>query len=244
VDLACLEQFLALSNFRSETLEMLHKAGDTAAATDLLSCTAAAENALTAAQSYLDEAKGALRQPPSLVLLAELFNALAPMDGEVTKAEMLQVLAKVPVGPAKDVEASLSGDKSSKFGFAAFTRRIYGSPTNLGWWPSLMEDTACMWCEASFQELKPPSLQDLLFYYELGAEGTSGVTSEGILKKVLPAWQQPVEGEAVEDLFAEIRGDTPLSFKHFAIWMRRYFEAVLVASHQKQAEEGSLQYSL
>jgi len=52
------------------------------------------------------------------------------------------------------------------------------------------------------------------------------VTSDIILHEILPRWGQPVEGEEVEELFAEIRGDTPLSFKEFGTWMQRYFLAV------------------
>jgi len=225
-DLACLVKFLTLTEFRSETLEVLHKAGDEKEATDLASCTTIGEDALAAAQFTFEQSKQVLRNPPSVRFLAELFNEHSPMDGEVSKEQMLRILPKVPIGPAKDVEASLSGEKTCKFGFAAFAQRVYGTPTLLGWWPSLMEDAHCMWSEPAFQDLQPPLFSELLFHYEVGAKGTSGVTSDAILHEVLPGWQQPVEGEAVEDLFAEIRGDDPLNFKEFATWMWRYFQAV------------------
>jgi len=232
-DLACLEKFLTLDAFRSETLDVLHSSGDEPEATELTSCATAGENALAAAHATLEQATGGLRNPPSVKFLAELFNEHSPMDAELTKEQLLQILPKVPVGPAKDVEASLSGCRFPKFSFMAFAQYIYGTPTLLGWWPSLVEDVNSMWNEPAFQVLQPPPMSELLSYYELGAKGTSGVTSDVILHEVLPAWNQPVEGEQVEDLFAEIRGDEPLSFKEFGTWMCRYFQAV----HKQQNDE-------
>merc|ERR1712178_608776 len=100
-----------------------------------------------------------------------------------------------------------------------------------------MEDVSLHWSHPTFQQIAPPSLQELLFYYEHGAKGASGVTSDTILHEILPAWQKPIEGEPIEDLFAEIRGDTPLVFKDFAIWMRRYFQAVHKMQKEAEAEE-------
>lgn len=234
-DLSCLEVFLALDEFRSETLEHLHQSGDELEATDLLSCTTAGENALAVGQASLEDSRSALKRPPSVKFLAELFNDQLPMDGELTMEQLLQILPKVPIGPIKDVQASLSGHKTATFGFGAFTQHIYGTPTLLGWWPSLMEDVNSMWNASAMQEVHPPTVCDLLFHYELGAKGASGVTSDAILHVVLPAWGQPVDGELVEDLFAEIRGDDPLNFKEFAAWMCRYFHAV--DGQRKQAEK-------
>merc|ERR1712139_310672 len=90
------------------------------------------------------------------------------------------------MGPSSDIKASLSGDRTGKFGFAAVAQHVYGTPTLLGWWPSLMEDVSCMWSEPSFQKLQPPLLEDLLFYYELGAKGKSGVTSHVICTRSFP----------------------------------------------------------
>jgi len=215
-DLSCLEAFLALDEFRSETLEVLHLAGDEREATDLLSCTTSAENALAAAQATLDASSKLLKNPPSVKFLAELFNEHSALDGEVTKERLQQMLPKVPIGPAKDIELALSGDKVSMFGFLAFAQRVYGTPTLLGWWPSLVEDTNTLWKQAAFQALQPPSLCELLAYYELGSHGGSGVTADVILNEVLPAMKQPVEGDLVEELFAETTSswrDTPLNFK-------------------------------
>jgi len=219
-DFVCLETFLTLTEFRSETLEVLHKAGDEREASDLLSYSTAAEDALAVAQAALEQSE--LSSPPTVRFLAELFNEQVPMDGELSKNQLLQILPSVPIGPAKDVEASLSGDK---FPFAVFAQQVYGTPTLLGWWPSLMEETNSMWSTPAFQNLHPPPLADLLFYYEQGAKGVSGVSSDVILDEILPAWKQPVEGEQVEELFAEIRGEH-LDFKEFGSWMCRYFHAV------------------
>jgi len=236
-DLCCLEKCLTLPEFRFDTLEVLHRSGDEKEATDLISCLAAGEDALASAQLTFDQARHDLRSPPSVELLAQLFNEHSPMDAELTRTQLLQILPRVPVGPTKDVEAGLSGSRMSKFGFSAFAQFIYGTPTLLGWWPSLMEDTNASWNEITFQALQPPPMHELLSYYELGAKGTSGVTSDVILLEVLPAWGLPVEGELVEDLFAEIRGDTPLGFKEFGVWMRRYFQAV--DTERKQTESSA-----
>lgn len=230
-DFACLETFLPLGDFRSETLELLHKAGDEKEASDLLSYSTAAENALAAANATFEQS--GLSSPPNVKILAELFNEHAPMDGELSKTQLFAILSRVPIGPAKDVEASLSGDKTCTFDFAAFAQRVYGSPTLLGWWPSLMEETHSMWSTPEFQELHPPRLTEVLSYYELGAKGMSGVTSDVILSEILPMWKKPVEGELVEDLFAEIRGET-LKFKEFVSWMQQYFRAV--EKQQKDTE--------
>lgn len=236
-DLSCLEEFLTLGQFRSEVLEVLHKDGDEPEATDLASCTTAAENVLASAQSTFEQSKGELKNPPSVKFLAELFNEQCAMDGELTRSQILQILPKVPVGPVADVDASLSANSNCSFGFAAFAEHIYGTPTLLGWWPSLMEDVSCMWSDPAFQELQPPLLMELLSHYELGAKGTSGVTSDIILHEVLPQWGQTVEGELVEDLFAEIRGDEPLDFEEFATWMCRYFQAVKEQEKQMMEAE-------
>jgi len=240
-DLGCLEEFLTLAEFRVETLEVLHMSGDEPEATDLVSCITAGEDALAAAQQTFEHSKKDLRNPPSVQFLAELFNEHVPMDGEITKSQLLQILPRVPIGPANVVEGALSGSRfrSCQFSFADFAQNVYGTPTLLGWWPSLMEDTDAVWNQPTFQALQPPSLIDVLHYYELGAKGTSGVTSDVILHEVLPAWQQPVEGELVEDLFAEIRGDTPLSFKEFGVWMCRYFQAVELEKQQKKSAENA-----
>jgi hypothetical protein len=237
-DLSCLEEFLTLIEFRSETLELLHKSGDEQEATDLLSCTVSGENALSASHAALAGSRGQLKNPPSVEFLARFFNEVSPMDGELTMDQLLRILPKIPIGPAKDVQASLrTHSTSSTFGFAAFAQHIYGTPTLLGWWPSLMEDTNAVWNAQTSQEVQLPSVCDLLFYYEVGAKGAPGITSDAILHVVLPEWGQPVDGQLVEDLFAEIRGDTPLSLKEFAIWMRRYFLAVTEQNKQAEREE-------
>jgi len=226
-DLSCLESFLVLEEFRCDTLEVLHKAGDEMEATDLLSCTCAGENALAAAQAVFDDSKDELQQAPSVRFLAQLFNEHSPMDGELTKTQILQVAAKVPLGPSSYLKAALSGsDKSCTMSFTDLAQHVYGTPTMLGWWPSLMEDTARIWNDPTFQQTQPPSLQEVLFYYEMGSKGSSGISSHDIFHEVLPSWGQSVVGELLEDLFAEIRGDVLLSFKDFAVWMRRFFQAV------------------
>jgi hypothetical protein len=237
-DLSCLEKLLSLTDFRVETLEVLHKAGDEKEATELISCMVDAENTMSAAESAFRESEHLLKNPPSVKSLAVIFNRFSPMHEELSVDQLLQALRAVPVGPSRDVRASLNRDKSAKFSFGAFAQRIYGTPTLLGWWPSLMEHTDEMWNHPMFQELSLPPLADLLSYFELGAKGAPGLDGETIMNEVLPAWKLPIEGELVEDLFAEIRGDELLNFRQFGTWMCRYFKAL--DKQRREAEEENL----
>merc|ERR1711972_611350 len=130
------------------------------------------------AETAFRESEHVLKHPPSVKSLALIFNAFSPMHEELSVDQLLEALKSVPVGPSRDVKASLNGDKSAKFSFGTFAQRIYGSPTLLGWWPSLMEHTDELWSHPMFQELGPPPLADLLSYYELGTKGASGLNSE------------------------------------------------------------------
>jgi len=53
---------------------------------------------------------------------------------------------------------------------------------------------------------------------------------------VLPAWNLPVEGLWVEDLFSEIHGDIVLDFRSFTQWMARLLEAVDTQKKQEELE--------
>jgi hypothetical protein len=237
VDLSCLEKLLSLGTFRAETLEVLHKAGDEKEATELISCVIVAENEISMAEGALKESEQYLKNPPSVRSLAEIFNKLSPLDGELTMDQLLQACRLVPVGPERDIKAALSGNKLAKFSFGAFAQHIYGTPTLLGWWPSLMEHTAELWSHPMHHYLGLPALTDLLSFFELGAKGSAGVTSDTILHEVLPAWNLSSEGELVEDLFAEIRGDKPLNFVEFGLWMSRYFKALNKQHHEAELRQ-------
>jgi hypothetical protein len=234
-DVVCLERFLALDTFRVETLDALHQAGDEKEATELVSCARVAENALSAAQVAFEESRHHLLSPPSVSFLAGIFNNFASMDGELSFDQLLQALRRVPVGPEREINATLSSKALVTFDFGAFAQHIYGTPTFYGWWPSLMEHTNELWSHPMFAELHLPPLIELLSYFELGAKGASGLTSDTILHEVLPAWNLTTEGELVEDLFAEIRGEKPLNFNKFGLWMSRYFKAV--DKQRSEAEE-------
>jgi hypothetical protein len=222
-DYICLERILGLSSFRAETL-VLYDQADEKDATELILYLRDAENSIHIAESALEDSKQHLKNPPSIRYLAEAFNQHSSMEGELSFEQVLSVVKQVPVGPANDVATSLYTKRTSTFSFGSFAQHVYGTPTLLGWWPSLMEEAHELWTRPSLQELKPPSLAVVLSFFELGAKGTSSLSSEIILNEVLPAWNLPVEGELVEDAFAKIRGES-LNFKEFSKWMGSYFKA-------------------
>jgi hypothetical protein len=203
---------------------VLYDQADEKDATELILYLRDAENSIHIAESALEDSKQHLKNPPSIRYLAEAFNQHSSMEGELSFEQVLSVVKQVPVGPANDVATSLYTKRTSTFSFGSFAQHVYGTPTLLGWWPSLMEEAHELWTRPSLQELKPPSLAVVLSFFELGAKGTSSLSSEIILNEVLPAWNLPVEGELVEDAFAKIRGES-LNFKEFSKWMGSYFKA-------------------
>jgi hypothetical protein len=233
-DFVCLEQMLILNEFRTDTL-VLYERGDEREATELISYLTNAENAVHIAECAFEESKPHLRHPPSVKQLAHIFNKYSPMDGELSFEQFSASSKEVPVGPASEVAAPFQNARSSTFSFGWFAQHVYGTATVLGWWPNLMEETNELWLQPKLQELKPPSLTEVLSYFELGAKGTSTLSSDVILNEVLPAWNLPAEGERIENIFAEIRGET-LNFKEFGRWMCSYFKA-LEEQRQLAAEE-------
>jgi hypothetical protein len=233
-DFVCLEKMLILNEFRTDTL-VLYERDDEREAAELVSYLTNAENAIHIAECAFEESKPHLRHPPSVKQLAHIFNKYSPMDGELSFEQFSAATKEVPVGPASEVVAPFQNARSTTFSFGWFAQHVYGTATVLGWWPNLMEETNELWIQPKFQELKPPSLTEVLSYFELGAKGTSTLSSEVILYEVLPAWNLPAEGERIENIFAEIRGET-LNFKEFGRWMCSYFKA-LEEQRQMAAEE-------
>lgn len=146
---------------------------------------------------------------------------------------MAEVATEVPLAPSAAVKTSESGRKS--FTFQAFAERTYGTPSILGWWPSLMEDAA-----AELQAMKDvprvPSLVKAVDLFEAAAQGKSSVHSEVVFEQVLPAAGLPTEGLAVEDEIRALRecGGTSLEFKHFVTFLTKL--CALVSEDESRAQ--------
>jgi hypothetical protein len=217
-DVACLEHLLSLEDFRCEALESLHKSGEQAEATELASYLQGAEAMFCVAQAALDESRAFVPNAPSVRALAEAFATICRFDGELTVLDLPKVLALVPVGPISAVIASLSGGKRQELTFQDFAQHVYGTPTMLGWWPSLMEETAALWAAPGHSALLP-GLLELVSLFEGAAHGASGVGGEALLQEVLPALGLPTEGEVAEEAFTEIHGEGLLDLHTFAMWL-------------------------
>lgn len=225
-DVGCLDELLPLQSFRS-TLEILHKAGDEPNATGLASHLAFADSFYSAAQDAFNECQSYCKNVPDVRVLALAFNSAAPIEGELNPDELVKVLALVPVGPSSSIRATISGPSAHSFSFQAFAERVYGLPTLLGWWPSLMEDTAVMWCNPSLRPVELlPELRDFVEVFEHSAKGNSGVHGLVIFEEILPALDLPTQGLAVEEAFTEIRGDGLLSLADFASWLCKLCRAL------------------
>jgi len=220
-DIAGLEAILALDAFRDGILELLHQSGDEREATELVSYLASMEVVLSTAQATLEASRTHITHAPSVRSLAEAFGSAVRIDAELRTEQLWDVLRLVPIGPSAAVGATFSGGGLRGLSFQDFAYRVYGTPTILGWWPSLMEDTAARW--AALDERPPllPDLRQLMEIFEAATHGASGVSGEALLGEVLPVMGLPVEGAIVEELFAEIRGEGPLEFPQFAEWCLR-----------------------
>lgn len=227
-DIACLDCLLPLEQFRSETLEPMHRDGDEPDATELVSYLEVAENALASAKELYTTMLPTTKRPPSVPELSCIFNDFAPLDGELTEDQLFEALRRVPIGPKREIQGTLRTFRTARnWSFMQFATQIYGSPTVLGWWPSLMEDLRVAW-DAIEAEAAPrtPTLQGFMDLWELASKGHDNIKSDVILEEVLPAAGLPVEGEAVYELFAEIRGDVPLRIGDFALWFGRLLKDV------------------
>jgi len=200
-------------------LEVLHKSGDEADATELASYLTGTEAMLGVAQAALEESSAFVHNAPSVHALAEAFATVCHLDGELTMEELPKVLRLVPVGPMVAVIAPIG--KQQVFTFQNFAHRVYGTPTLLGWWPSLMEDTAALWA-APGRSARLPGLPDLVAFFEGAAKGASSIGGEALLEEVLPALGLPTEGQVAEQAFAEILGVGSLDLFHFAEWLSRF----------------------
>eukprot|EP00928_Gymnodinium_smaydae_P023688 TRINITY_DN1944_c0_g1_i3.p1 TRINITY_DN1944_c0_g1~~TRINITY_DN1944_c0_g1_i3.p1 ORF type:complete len:200 (-),score=19.00 TRINITY_DN1944_c0_g1_i3:137-736(-) len=193
-----------------------------------------------AAEHTLKESAHLMQHAPSVRTLAELFNSVAPLDQEADREGLFTAMSRIPIGPMAAVRASLSSGSQGAFTFHEFAMRVYGTPTILGWWPSLMEGLARCWRELeigySSSKHKLPSLEEMVFLFEQGAQGKSAISSATILERTLPNLALPVEGAVVEDAFADIRGTEKLELQEFALWLRQLYCALMQEEREASTE--------
>eukprot|EP00913_Durusdinium_trenchii_P030268 g28358.t1 len=128
------ESFSDAEVFR-QSLDSFHRAGD-AASTDLLSYMEMVESAFAAGEAAKLAQTHENPQAPTVLELAEVFSRLCPLDGKLDSHQLPDLCAQVPLAPLDRVRSSLHCDLTLQ----AFLEHVYGTPTILGWWPSLMEE--------------------------------------------------------------------------------------------------------
>merc|ERR1712032_1594585 len=173
---------------------------------------------------------------PNVSELAEIFARFVPLDCEMDMDLLAKSLRDVPVGPSAAVFASLSGGgKAQKLNFQQFAERIYGTPTLLGWWPSLMEQAADE--RNSLGEVALlPDLEGLLALFESGVDRGTQIGQNTLLHTTLPAAGLPVDGIVVEDAFLELSAVDGLEFPAFARWVSKICVGLAAASATPEAE--------
>jgi len=214
-DVSCLELLLSMEDFRV-TLDLFHKSGHIAA-TELLSYLESVEHALMAGQAAKDLQKNDCPLAPSISQLAEVFGQFAPLDGRLELCRVPEACAEVPVAPVATVRSSLSFANDG-LTLQSFMEHIYGTPTILGWWPSLMEESAARLAQSDMPRL--PSLVQAAAIFEVGAEGRTTMSIQALHDTVLPALGIMTEGAVVESKFSELNGSPPLQFADFVEWLR------------------------
>lgn len=232
-DAHCLQSMLALEDFRRGTLEALHRTGQAPAATDLIAYLEFVENAFMAGQSAKDQQQADCPNAPTVLQLAELFGNSAPLDGKMLLSHLPQICAQVPLAPLATVQTSLGTYSDDGLSLQSFLERVYGTPTILGWWPSLMEDAAQA---AARSPLLPGGLSRAAAVFEEAAEGRATVTIQAIHDLVLPALGVQTESIAVEIKFSELNGSAPLSFVAFVRWLSELFLDIAAAEAEAAAE--------
>lgn len=178
---------------------------------------------------------------PSVPCLASLFSEVAPLDREAECEALIQAMLTIPVAPTATVRSSISSGSQKSMGFQEFARRFYGTPTILGWWPSLMEDVAGSWEEAEsrleLQSARLPNLAHVASLFENGAQGKSAIGAAVLLSDTLPALGLPVDGGAVEVAFATIRGTPSLEFDEFVRWLADLYADLAREEQETKLEE-------
>lgn len=228
-DAHCLQSMLVLEDFRRGTLDALHRAGQDPAATDLTAYLEFVESAFVAGQSAKDQQQAYCPNAPTVLQLAELFGDLAPLDGKMLLSHLPHICAQVPLAPLVTVQTSLGTYSDDGLSLQSFFERVYGTPTILGWWPSLMEDAAAG--AASI----PGGLHRAAAVFEEAAEGRAAITIQAIHDVALPALEVQTEGIVVEIKFSELNDSAPLSFVAFARWISELFLDLAAAEAEAAA---------
>jgi len=228
-----LQCMLALEDFRRGTLDALHRTGQAPAATDLIAYLEFVESAFMAGQSAKDQQQADCLNSPTVLQLAELFGNSAPLDGKMVSSHLPQICAQVPLAPLVTVQTSLGTYSDDGLSLQSFLERVYGTPTILGWWPSLMEDAAQA---AARAPLLPGGLSRAAAVFEEAAEGRAAITIQAIHDVALPALEVQTESIVVEIKFSELNGSAPLSFVAFVRWLSELFLDIAVAKAEAAAE--------
>jgi len=215
-DAECLEALLMEETFR-ETLDGLHR--DLPEARELLSYMELVESAMAAGQSA--KAAQAHENPmaPSVMQLTDIFGNFSPLDGRMDLVHLASICAAVPLAPAEAVRRSLQSETSLTL--QSFLEHVYGTPTILGWWPSLMEELASL--AASTVGAGGPGLGQLVASFEAASGGRSGLPIQELHDVLLPSIGIETDGAVIEAKFAELHGSAPLSFKDFMRWIADLF---------------------
>jgi len=229
-DVQCLEELLASSTFRKH-LEELRSEGQGQESTDLASRLDACEAILAVADETHQAAADMVANAPNVHALALLFSDYAQLDQDLPPEHVEALVKRVPLGPMAAIQASRSGGTKQAMSFDALAQRLYGSPTVLGWWPSLLQDTAAFWATRS-EGSRLPDLVELVATFEAGTGGKSTISSQVILDELLPRLGLATEGTAVEVAFSELRGDVKLNLEVFAQWLLQLEQALI----QEEAE--------
>eukprot|EP00441_Pelagodinium_beii_P044104 CAMPEP_0197651984 /NCGR_PEP_ID=MMETSP1338-20131121/34173_1 /TAXON_ID=43686 ORGANISM="Pelagodinium beii, Strain RCC1491" /NCGR_SAMPLE_ID=MMETSP1338 /ASSEMBLY_ACC=CAM_ASM_000754 /LENGTH=561 /DNA_ID=CAMNT_0043226763 /DNA_START=45 /DNA_END=1727 /DNA_ORIENTATION=+ len=213
-EVSCLDLLLSSDDFRVGTLEVLHKSGHSAA-TDLLAYLEFVEHAFVAGQAAKDLQKNDCPQAPSVLQLAEVFGHFAPLDGKLELSRVPEVCAELPLAPVATVKSSLSFANDG-LTLQSFMEHTYGTATILGWWPSLMEESAAKLAQS---KVHLPSLAKAAAIFEVAAEGRNTISIQALHDTALPALGIMPEGAIVEAKFWELNGSAPLQFPDFVEWL-------------------------
>jgi len=222
-DPRCLQILLAEESFR-QNLDSMHDSGN-AHATELLGYMELVESALAAGQ--VAKTAQALENPnaPEVMQLAEIFSSVRALDGKLEAADLEQLCALVPLAPRERVMGSL-GSLRNDMTLQAFLEHIYGTPTILGWWPSLMEEAA----SDAVQSGLP--LVDVCSAFELAAK-RGHVEIQDLHDVLLPALLLPTEGSVAEEKFAELHGSAPLPFRALTKWLADFYIRLTQATNEE-----------
>eukprot|EP00435_Cladocopium_sp_Y103_P035434 s2762_g9.t1 len=221
-DPRCLQMLLAEESFR-QNLDSMHDSGDPRA-TELLGYMELVESALAAGQAAKSAQAKENPNAPEVMQLAEIFSSVRALDGKLEAADLEQLCASVPLAPREKVMGSLS--LRSDLTLQAFLEHIYGTPTILGWWPSLMEEAA----SEAVQSGLP--LADVCSAFELAAK-RGHVEIQDLHDVLLPALGLPTEGVVVEEKFAELHGSAPLPFRKFTKWLADFYIRLTQATNEE-----------